>query len=77
MLSLQPTSANVATVAKWLSLIQAEYREMPGMHLTRQQVQRLWGLDQGTCAVLLDTLVGSGFLRVTRTGAYVLADGAR
>lgn len=28
-----------------LQLIRAEYLEIPGLSLTMQQVQRLWGLD--------------------------------
>jgi hypothetical protein len=35
-----------ATVADWLQLIQSEYREIPGLHLTKPQVQRLWGLER-------------------------------
>lgn len=35
------------TQSDWLRLIHAEYREMPGLHLTKPQVQRLWGLDTG------------------------------
>ena len=73
----QSTSTSSLPVANWLSLIQAEYLEIPGLHLTRQQVQRLWGVDSHMCDVLLNTLVGTGFLRRTRTGAYVRTDGAR
>lgn len=39
-----------------------EFLEMPGLRLTFQQARRLWGLDEETCACLLDTLVGCGFL---------------
>src|SRR5262245_5863785 len=39
-----------------------EFLEMPGLRLTFQQAQRLWGLDEDTCASLLETLVVSGFL---------------
>ena len=31
-----------STVVDWLHLIRAEYPEIPGLHLTRKQVQRLW-----------------------------------
>ena len=55
-----------------LRLIQAEYLEMPGLHLTRPQIQRLWHLDDAVCDVLLDRLVTAGFLRQTPGGAYVL-----
>ena len=63
-----------ATVADWLQLIRAEYLEFPGMHLTKRQVQRLWGLDALVCESLLDTLVDTRFLRRTRNDAYVRAD---
>lgn len=57
-----------------LRVVEAEYREMPGMHLTRAQAQRLWGLDATTCAVLFDVLVATRFLRRTHRDQYVLAD---
>jgi hypothetical protein len=62
------------TVAVWIQLIRAEYLEIPGLHLTRNQVRRLWGLDDLTCDALLEALVDLRFLRQTRTGAYVRAD---
>lgn len=61
----------------WRNRIKAEYREMPGMCLTAEQGSRLWGLGQAHCHVLLEALVGSGYLRRTAQGAYVLEDGAR
>jgi hypothetical protein len=56
----------------WLRLIRAEYLEMPGLHLTKPQIQRLWRLDPHVCDTLLDRLVTTGFLRQTSRGAYVL-----
>jgi len=66
--------AGQTTVADWIQLIRAEYLEIPGLHLTRNQVQRLWGLDDLTCDALLEALVNVRFLRQTRTGAYVKTD---
>jgi hypothetical protein len=43
-------------------LIDAEYREMPGMRLTFAQVRRLWNLSADECARVLDYLVDSGAL---------------
>jgi DNA-binding IclR family transcriptional regulator len=57
-----------------LQLVRAEYLEIPGLHLTLGQAQRLWGLDRTTCEALLNTLVGAGFLRRTRDAGYVRAD---
>ena len=61
------------TVADWLRLITAEYREIPGLCLTRRQAGRLWNLDAITSETVLDVLETSGVLRRTRAGAYVLA----
>ncbi len=41
--------AGRTTLADWLHLIRAEHLEIPGLHLTTRQVQRLWGLDAVMC----------------------------
>jgi hypothetical protein len=46
---------------------------MPGLNLTKRQVQRLWKLEPHMCEVLLDALVASEFLKKTHQEAYVLA----
>ena len=61
------------SVSDWLRLIQAEYREIPGLQLTKPQARRLWGLDPYTCDRILDTLVASAFLRKTARDMYALA----
>jgi hypothetical protein len=66
--------AGQATAGDWLQLIRAEYLEIPGLHLTRDQVRRLWSLDDATCDALLEALMEEGFLRRTRTGAYIRAE---
>jgi hypothetical protein len=54
-----------------------EYLEMPGLQLTRPQAQRLWGLDEQTCAVLLESLTEEKFLYRRPDGMYArLTDGA-
>ena len=63
------------TFADWVHLIRSEYLEMPGLHLTGPQVQRLWGLEPVTCDALLDALIDVRFLKRTHAGAYVRADG--
>jgi len=62
------------TMTDWLPLIRAEYHEIPGLHLTKRQFQRLWNLDDSTCEAVLDVLETSRFLRRTRAGGYVRAD---
>jgi hypothetical protein len=68
-------TAEQSTVTDWLHLVQSEYLEMPGLHLTRPQIRRLWGLEDDTCDALLEQLLATHFLRRTRQDAYVL-DGA-
>ena len=58
----------------YLDLIRAEYRESPGLCLTRTQVERLWCLDGPTCEAVLRELLEAGFLRRTPEGGYVRAD---
>jgi len=55
----------------WLTLIRAEYTEVPGLSLTKPQIQRLWGLDALTCEALLEALEAVKFLRRTETNRYV------
>ena len=50
--------------------IRAEYLEMPGLRLTRQQAQRLWGLDDDTSARVLRILVELKFLVCRSDGTY-------
>jgi hypothetical protein len=63
-----------STLTDLLQRIRAEYQESPGMRLTKAQVQRLWGLDAGTCDLLLGQLLETGFLKCTRGNGYVRAD---
>jgi hypothetical protein len=61
-------------VARWLQLIQSEYNEIPGLHLTKPQVQRLWGLDAVMCDALIGALEDTQFLRRTAANGYVRRD---
>ena len=59
-----------------LSRVRAEYLEMPGLRLTVSQAQRLCGIEERLCEMVLDLLVEERFLRRTRDGAYArLTDG--
>jgi hypothetical protein len=66
-------TAEQRSVSDWLHLIRAEYLEMPGLQLTKHQIQRLWRLDPHICDTLLDALVAAEFLRKTPREAYVLS----
>jgi hypothetical protein len=61
-------------IMDWLQLIRAEYLEIPGLRLTKLQVQRLWGLDDVAAEAVLSALIDVKFLRRTHQGAYVRAD---
>src|SRR4029434_2252605 len=63
------TSIQTAVV-RWLPLVRGEFRELPALHLTKPQVQRLWGLDPRPCDALLATLGDGRCLRQTRNGTY-------
>jgi hypothetical protein len=63
------------TITPLLDLIHAEYREMPGLCLTKPQFQRLWRLDPITCEVVLDALLVAQVLKRTVRDGYVLAGG--
>jgi hypothetical protein len=61
------------SVDLWRELIHSEYCEMPGLHLTKAQVRRLWGLDEETADAVLAALEGENFLRRTSDDVYVRA----
>ena len=61
---------HVSSDEQLLSRIRAEYIEMPGLRLTREQGVRLWGLDAPTCARLLKDLVDARFLCCGADGRY-------
>ena len=58
-------------VAELIVRAQGEYHEMPGLKLTEVQAQRLWGLDDRTCDLVLMALVEQQFLKRTPAGTYV------
>ena len=64
-------------ITYWLHLIQAEYREMPCLSLTKPQMQRLWGLEGHMCEVLVGALVDARVLRRRLDGAYVAIGAGR
>jgi hypothetical protein len=55
---------------RFLQRIRAEYLEMPGLRLTREQVERLCGVEHTVCQMVLDALVEAKFLCVKADGAY-------
>jgi hypothetical protein len=61
-------------VGDWVRLVQSEYSEMPGLHLSKRQAQRLWNLDPGSCEAVFKVLEASHFLRRMPNDSYVRAD---
>jgi hypothetical protein len=61
-------------VATWVTRIQAEYREMPGLQLTEPQMQRLWCFDSVTFAAILEALTTQRILVRTLNDTYVRGD---
>ena len=53
-----------------LCVIRGEFREMPGMRLTRAQFRRLWNLTSQECDRLLTHLLQDEFLVEVRDGRF-------
>ena len=66
MVSIEPR------VERYIGLVRTEYREMPGLQLTKRQMRRFLGIDEMTCDLVLDRLERERFLRRTVRDAYVL-----
>jgi hypothetical protein len=62
-------------ITDWLELVRSEYLEIPGLSLTKPQVQQMWGLDPATAEALLGALVEVKFLRCTNQKTYVRVAG--
>ena len=74
---MDTSRATTTTFDHILRRIRGEFLEMPGLRLTCAQAQRLWGLDEGTCGLLLESLTSDHFLVRRPDGSYArLADGA-
>ena len=64
----------VENLCDWIRLIQSEYAEMPGLHLSKRQAQRLWNLDARSADVIFTALEAANFLRRTPNDVYIRAD---
>jgi hypothetical protein len=60
-----------------LQRVYGEFLEMPGLRLTCQQAQQLWGLDESACVALLESLVDAKFLCRPGRGIYMRERRAR
>ena len=57
----------------WVHLIQSEYVEMPGLHLSKRQAQRMWNLDARSTDMIFDALEAANFLRRMPNDMYIRA----
>jgi hypothetical protein len=64
----------VDNVRDWVRLVQSEYVEMPGLHLSKRQAQRLWNLDARSTDAIFEALEASSFLRRMPNDMYIRAD---
>jgi hypothetical protein len=67
-------AADDASDTALIERILGEYREMPGLALTVDQAQRLWGCDAVTCRRIADVLVERRVLRWSRELLLMRAD---
>jgi hypothetical protein len=51
-------------------VIKGEFNEMPGMHLTRSQIKRLWSLTDDDCQEVVGRLVAQEFLTLRPDDQY-------
>jgi len=53
--------------------VRGEYREMPGLGLTRAEASRFWQVDETACDAIVRALVNEGSVRRTVGGRFVAA----
>ena len=66
----QPTEK----VFECVRLVQSEYAEMPGLHLSKRQAQRMWNLDAHSADEIFDALEAAHFLKRLPDDVYIRAD---
>ena len=65
---------SVEKAGDWIRVVQSEYAEMPGLHLSKRQAQRMWNLDARCADEIFKRLEASRFLRRMPNDVYVRAD---
>ena len=65
---------SLENLCDWVRLIQSEFAEMPGLHLSKRQAQRLWNLDAPSAEAIFRALEASNFLRRMPNDVYIKAD---
>jgi hypothetical protein len=62
------------SVCGLIRLVQSEYVEMPGLHLSKRQAQRLWSLDALSTDLIFSALEAANFLKRMSNDVYIRAD---
>jgi hypothetical protein len=57
-------------VLEWMQQIRAEYVEMPGLSLSKDQMCRMWRIDEPLCDAVVGALLASDFLEKRPGGLY-------
>ena len=65
------TSPRSAPLAALLQRVREQYRDMPGLELTKLQATLLFGVAPSVCAAMLRALVMEDFLSRTGDGLFV------
>ena len=58
------------TIQDVFNRLRAEFTEMPGLRLRAKQVERLCGIEETMCQLVLDSLVAEKFLCAKSDGRY-------
>jgi hypothetical protein len=66
-------SPRSAPLAALLQRVREEYRETPGLKLTKPEATRLFGVAPSVCAAMLRALVMEDFLSRTGEGVFLRA----
>ena len=61
----------VSSEREWILIIRGEFLEIPGLRLTKHQIQQLWGLRADVCTRVLERLLDERFLQLTADGHYI------
>jgi len=68
MVTIPPSAAPLEAL---LQRVREQYREMPGLQLTKPQASRLFGVAPSVCAAMLRALVMENFLSRAGDGVFV------
>ena len=64
-------SPHPSPLAALLQRVREQYREMPGLTLTKPHAMLLFGVAPSVCAAMLRALVMENFLSCTEKGMFV------